>query len=503
MSPSAYSLSGRFFLLLLLFLVVCALGWGFIAARSAGKDFEQIVALFLADGHQEVDQILAQGADAQAELLDQAVLQLSAKLATEFEDVPFDIFEGRQELLLEYLQERLTEAQQRNDDNAKIIVDLLRSQSRATGQKALAAMADRQEIRGQAIATKQRRKFLIWGGAFLGGLGLLIGFVFRQTVAKPLADARVVMQEFRAGRHDRRLVEDGSEEIGLLARSFNAMADEVQGHQEDLERNVSEKTAALRESLVEQRETNDRLRLAMHALESTQKQLVESEKTAALGTMARGMAHEFNNVLGGIAGCAADLAEDLEDEEAQEVLEVIHKTSRRALVITENLLSFSRGSAHGKSLADLAAIVRETVALVDPEATRRGVELIISGDIGSPFVTDGRGLQQVLLNLLINALQASQSGGKIKVVCSCDHKEGWRRIEVKDEGSGITAEHLSHLFEPFFSTKEDEEGGTGLGLSVARGVMESLGGSIQARSDGLGKGSQFEIEIPNEADHHD
>lgn len=213
--------------------------------------------------------------------------------------------------------------------------------------------------------------------------------------------------------------------------------------------------------------------------------------------MARGMAHEFNNILGGIHGCSQDLLEDERDDDTREVLEVIVRTARRASVITDNLLRFSRGGQHDLSWVPLDRIVRDAVELVQAEADERGVTIDVTADGGEPVLTDPRGLQQVALNLIINAVQASASGGRVTVAATSG--ESGAVIVVSDDGVGIEAGVLPHVFDPFFTTKEaasSGRGGTGIGLSVSHGIVRALGGTIDVRSEGVGRGAAFTITLP-------
>ncbi|MCB9832032.1 MAG: HAMP domain-containing protein [Planctomycetes bacterium] len=495
MTPAA-SLARRFYIVLFFCFLVGALVWGTFAARKAGDRLEERSRAFLEAGAARVDEILGASADRQADLMDRAVSRLSANLDREFADVPFDVFRDREDLLLEYLRERLDQARERQRANTALIADIFREEARDRAFHAFEGLVTDQERQVGELADRLSRDLLVWGGAFLLGIGVLLGLVFHATVIRPLRRATLVFEQMRAGDLSRRLRPGGGEEIDRLARSFNAMAEEIESYQRDLEDRVARKTAALSSALAEQQETNDTLRATLDELSSTQKQLIESAKMAALGTMARGMAHEFNNILGGISGCAADLAEDVDDEDARRVLDVIARSSRRALVITENLLSFSRGSQHVRGMVALRELLDQAVALVEPEASRRGLVIEVSGPEAEPLRTDGRGLQQVLLNLLINAVQASTTGGRVRARFLVE--EDAQIFEIEDEGAGIAAADMDHIFEPFFSTKEQEPGagGTGLGLSVARGIVTELDGRIEASSAGPGRGSCFRVVVP-------
>ncbi len=496
MSAKKVSLALRFYLSVFFFFVVGALAWGFLAVSTSVEKQRVGTNQFLADSGSRVDEILETTAEGQAQLMDQAVRQLSANLGREFADIPFDVFEGRDDLLLAYLKERLDEGRRRNEENSHVIAGLFRDEAQLLGRQRLQSLVVEQGEKSEHLAKDLRHSLLLWGGAFLAGVGLLIGFVFHRGVVVPLRDATDVIESMHGGDLSQRIPAAESDEINRLAVSFNAMADEITSQHKNLEESVAKKTSELRLSLAEQQTTNEALRATVQELESTQRQLVESEKMAALGTMAKGMAHEFNNILGGVAGLAEDLAEDIEDPESRRVLEVIQKTSRRALVITENLSRFTSGTANAKAVVSVYSIVRESVSLVEPEASRRHIDVLLQGLPGAEIVTDDRGLQQVFLNLIINALHASTDGGDVSI--KFEDAECEQVVTVIDQGKGIATEDLPRIFEPFFTTKEQEDGpgGTGLGLSVARGIIERLGGELLASSKGLDQGSQFVVRIP-------
>ncbi len=498
MSSKPTSMAQRFYLFLFLFFVVGVVAWGFLAVRTSVEEQRRGTSSFLAESREHVSQILASTASGQARLMDQAVQQLSANLEREFEDIPFDVFEGRDDLLLDFLVERLEKGRLRNEENSQVIAGLFRQESIDLGRREFDALESAQTAAGEVLAKSLQRDLLLWGGAFLAGIGVLIGLVFHRGVVLPLSAATQVIESMGAGDLAQRIPESESEEINKLALTFNKMADEIASQHRNLEERVEQKTAELRDSLSEQKRTNETLRATVDQLESTQAQLVESEKMAALGTMAKGMAHEFNNILGGISGLAEDLAQDVEDEDSKQALAVIQKTSRRALVITENLLRFSRGTPHSKSQVDLGEVVEQSAALLEPEASKRRIEIKLKQRSLSPIVTDGRGLQQVFLNLLINALHASEDGVFIEIEMM--ETEQHQTVSIRDHGRGIPQGDLARIFEPFFSTKaqEDGPGGTGLGLSVARGIVEKIGGTLAVKSGGVGLGSEFLVQIPKE-----
>lgn len=494
------SIGVRFILSLFVLAVSAALVFGFFVAQRAGQDMKDRSRVVLDESRRRLGEELDRVSDTQADLLDRSVRELSERFGREIEDVPFDLFEGREAELRAFLVERLDEMRDRNRENAGVVADIFREREGRRVEAMLAALERRQSKEVDRFRRDVTRRMLMLGGFFLLGVAGLIALAFYLQVLGPLRSMTEGMESLRRGEMGRRLEVGGGEEIQRLTATFNEMAEAVEEARRDLESRVDEKTQALRTSLSEQQATNAEL-------ERTQEQLVESAKMAALGTMARGMAHEFNNVLGGIAGCAEDLLEDEGAEDRREVLNVILRSARRATVVTENLKSFGRGSDGAAAPVVLEELVRAAMLLVEPDATRRGVRLEgpesgAEGPArgegsapGAPVLTDARGLQQVLLNLLINAVQASSSGDA--VIVRVESGPGERSIAVEDSGAGIAPEDLPRLFEPFFTTRA-HDGGTGLGLSVSHGIVQGLGGRIRAESAGRGQGSRFVLTLPED-----
>ena len=260
-----------------------------------------------------------------------------------------------------------------------------------------------------------------------------------------------------------------------------------------LERRVEEKTADQKQALEEQQEATRRLEVTLGELRTTQDQLIHAEKMAGLGNLSASVAHEFNNLLGGILGSADTALEEAPSGDVKEALEVVRRAARRACVITDNLLRFSRKEDSHKEPADLNALVRDSLALLEPEL--RGREIHVETSFGElPLVPlDAGQMHQVLLNLLTNAANAIDRGGRIEVrtLEKSDHAE----LIVADDGPGVPAAERSRIFEPFFTTRRAGEGGTGLGLSVSYGIITGHGGRVEV-DEREGGGALFRVELP-------
>lgn len=229
--------------------------------------------------------------------------------------------------------------------------------------------------------------------------------------------------------------------------------------------------------------------------------LLQSEKHASVGKLAAGVAHEINNPLTGVLTYTHLLLrrKDIGDEIRSD-LQTIAQSTERVRKIVQGLLDFSRQTRLDRERTDVNRLVRSAVSLLENQALIQGVELKVVPGQGLPMVTlDRSQLQSVLLNIIINAFDATRPGDRITVTTGMTvstHKAGqkWVEISAKDTGCGIAPENLDRLFDPFFTTKEVGHG-TGLGLSVSYGIVESHGGTIRVESK-VGQGSTFTIQLP-------
>jgi two-component system NtrC family sensor kinase len=229
--------------------------------------------------------------------------------------------------------------------------------------------------------------------------------------------------------------------------------------------------------------------------------LLQSEKQASIGRLAAGVAHEINNPLTGVLTFTHmllqrnEIADDIRSD-----LKTIAQQTERVRTIVKNLLDFSRQTEINPEPKDINHIVRTTVLLMKNQALVKGVSLEFKPGKGIPLLTlDANQMQSVLINLLLNALDATKRDDSIIVTTGIglsDHESGLKGVElkVKDTGGGIPSENLDKLFDPFFTTKEVGQG-TGLGLAVSYGIVQRHGGTIRVESE-VGKGSTFTVWLP-------
>jgi len=233
-----------------------------------------------------------------------------------------------------------------------------------------------------------------------------------------------------------------------------------------------------------------------------EEQLTQSAKLAALGELVGGIAHEVNNPIGIIMMRVSSLMESAKVQECSgdvlDDIEVIQRQSDRVAQITSGLLAFSRQSPFAPHASDLNVTVSNAVTLVENVLRSRGIDLCreLADDLPSVFLDSPR-IEQVLLNLFNNAMDAMPNGGTLRITTGsvADHTgKRWVQMGVKDSGVGIKKEDLDRLFNPFFTTKEVGKG-TGLGLSISYGIVQEHGGQIKVDSQ-LGDGAEFQIWLP-------
>ncbi len=235
-----------------------------------------------------------------------------------------------------------------------------------------------------------------------------------------------------------------------------------------------------------------------HELEVNQEDLIQTRKIAAIGTFTAGIAHELNNPLNNIAltaeGLSEEFGEDI-DENCSEMLRDILSQAERAADIVKNLLDFSRTENPAFSKLSPTLIVTSTANLVKNQFVIVGLQLETSIANDLPEIRGNlRNLQQVFTNLLLNAIQASPTGGKVGMHVGLADIPGFLKFTIEDSGAGIPIENQDKIFEPFFSTKEVGKG-TGLGLSVSYAIVKRHGGRIEVFSE-PGQGTKITVLLP-------
>jgi hypothetical protein len=225
-----------------------------------------------------------------------------------------------------------------------------------------------------------------------------------------------------------------------------------------------------------------------------ERRLVQADKLSSIGLLAAGVAHEVNTPLAVISTYAQMLAKQISGDSSQsKLLDKIARQTFRASEIVNSLLNFSRTSTTELAELDLNRLIRETVALIEHQLTRVGVRTEFRFEDPLPPIRGNTGkLQQVFLNLFLNARDAMERGGLLTVRTWSDDSTVY--AEVRDTGQGISSEHLSRIYDPFFTTKAAKKG-TGLGLSVSYGIVREHGGDMEVESQ-PGEGTRFQLGFP-------
>ncbi len=250
-----------------------------------------------------------------------------------------------------------------------------------------------------------------------------------------------------------------------------------------------------------------RRKQAEAALRESEQLLIQAHKMEAVGRLAAGVAHEINNPLAIInekAGLMKDLLElfgdvDRNKEKFIDFINVIIENVRRCQTITHRLLGFARRTDLTYEPTNLNDVIKEVMKFLEKEILFKNIRLSLNLKQDVPEILSDKGqIQQVLLNIVSNAIDAVEKGGFIEI--SSDIKDDdTLQISIKDNGHGIPRQILEHIFEPFFTTKEKGKG-TGLGLSISYSIIRKLGGLISVESE-VNKGTTFTIEIPRKAKH--
>jgi signal transduction histidine kinase len=239
----------------------------------------------------------------------------------------------------------------------------------------------------------------------------------------------------------------------------------------------------------------------LHGTETDQlrQQLLQAQRLSSMGALASSVAHEFNNILTTIINYAKlGLRAQCDDAGRLESLEKILKGSQRAATIVNSMLGFARNNATLRQLTDLGTLIDEVLILTEKDLSKHHVQ-IEKKYHARPLapVVPGQ-IEQILLNLIINARQAMPRGGRLRLDLRTNPETQMAEIRVSDTGVGIPPDQLRLIFEPFYTTKEPDEnghGGSGLGLSVCRQIIEQHQGRIRVESV-VGKGSTFTVKLP-------
>ncbi len=330
-------------------------------------------------------------------------------------------------------------------------------------------------------------------GTLLGGAAGGAWWWTQRAYAAPireLAESLVVRADGSRARWRPR----GAPGVRALGAASAQTLDDLEGARRELWKHVDAQTTALSRALEEQRGLNRALETARGELESAQDRLIQKEKLAALGTLSAGVSHEFNNILGGIRGLSQELLADARLPGAlREDLQAMDRAAERGRKIVEALRTYSRGARTERARCSVRLAIAEVQKLLQKEAHSRGQSISV-GDVPErvEVLAAPGDLEQILMNLLRNAIQASPTGAPIRIEVTGDADQV--SISVHDQGHGVEPSTAPRLFEPFFTTRA-QDGGSGLGLAIAHGLARSLQGDIDY-APRPGGGSIFRCRLP-------
>jgi signal transduction histidine kinase len=347
-------------------------------------------------------------------------------------------------------------------------------------------------------------------------------FLLSRVLVKPLKDLVRLTQKISEGDFSQTIEVTSKNEIGQLLSSFNRMTEKLKENQESIEKNLKS------------------IELANKKLKQAQEELIRTEKLASIGRFAAGVAHEVGNPLGAILGYTSILDKGgIDQEESKDYLKRIENEIERINRIVRELLDFSRPSKHEIRGIEVNSIVKNTLSLLSHQKNFKNIETQLELQPDLPMIKgDESQFSQVLINIILNAMDAMPNGGHLKIqtenlfannlfgdglqplfpprrkgdpmesdysqlrkpdpfsalLTKFSKGDQFVKIMISDTGVGIEQDNLEKIFDPFFTTKGPDKG-TGLGLSISLSIIESMGGRIRVESE-VGKGSTFEIYFP-------
>jgi signal transduction histidine kinase len=325
-------------------------------------------------------------------------------------------------------------------------------------------------------------RWFIWGMVAATAIALVLFFALwslgYRWVFRPISLLHKGARRVAQGDFAYRLSLESRDEMGELAEAFNLMTERFRAIRDNLDKQVRERS----------------------------QQLVRSERMASVGLLASGVAHEINNPLQAIVVAAesigsrlADVLEQTDADNAATIrryLEMIRQESDRCRDITRKLLEFARGEQAHRAPADLAALVQEVLTVAGLLSSSRGKSMEFVRRAPCVAEVNSSQIKQVLLNIIANALDAMEPGGKLVIDAFTQADDVI--VEIRDDGCGMTRETVDQIFEPFFTRQRNGQG-TGLGLSISHRIVTEHGGTLVPHSDGPGKGSTFTIRLPRKS----
>lgn len=335
--------------------------------------------------------------------------------------------------------------------------------------------------------SRVRNRLILFSALSIFLISTLVVVLMMRFVGTPVRALLAGTNRIAGGNLDHVIPARGNDEMGHLARSFNRMTEKLKKADEEIHEIVNTLERKFREKTEE--------------LQQAQAHLIHAEKLAVLGRIAATVAHEINNPLTGVytyiklmeRKIAETPPEDPNLPKFREYLATMGREVQRTSAIVLNLLDFSRPKEPTRKLSDVNRLLEESLALLGNRMTLNGVEIRRDLRPVPEIPVDPAQIKQVFINILVNACEAMETGGKIEIASVYDESRREAVVEFVDTGPGIPRDLLPKIFEPFFTTKEK---GTGLGLSVAHGIVTRHNGALVVDST-PGAGTLMRVTLPH------
>jgi two-component system NtrC family sensor kinase len=301
---------------------------------------------------------------------------------------------------------------------------------------------------------------------FLGALGCLaLSYFIARRISVPIGRLAAASREVAKGNLDAKVQFASQDELGELSEAFNVMAAALKQRDQQLK-------------------------------DFTRKKIMESERLALIGQLSANVAHELNNPLQGIVTYSHLLLErQPQEDSSRELLQKIVIQANRCRDIIRGLLDFSRQRKPDKTPCSLNTVLQDCISLVKDQALFQNIQLQVSLQQDLPMaVIDPSQIERVFMNMILNAVEAMEGAGRLRMATRYDANDRVIEIELEDTGHGVPEENLERIFDPFFTTKEAGHG-TGLGLAISFGIIKEHRGSISVKST-VGQGTTFTIRLP-------
>lgn len=243
---------------------------------------------------------------------------------------------------------------------------------------------------------------------------------------------------------------------------------------------------------------NERIQQLEEQLRIMDEQLMQSQKLSSVGALASSITHEFNNILTTVINYAKMGVRHKDAKTRDKAFDRILSAGQRAAKITTGMLAYARNTGDRYEPCELNKLLEDVMVLVqkDLQMHRIGVDESLQPAVWA--LVNNSQIQQIILNLIVNARQAMKDGGRLRLVITDNAAEGWAEISIGDSGCGIPNDKLQKIFDPFYTTKTADaqgQGGTGIGLSLCRKIIEAHKGRIRVESE-VGKGTMFTLKLP-------